>query len=723
MSKALFPMSLSLCLPLLMACFSMAFVTVAPRNFGRAHQILDAAITVSATTTTATRTAFSSRNKIQSFATTTCTGMVGSDSNGDACDDSPHESQLETVTTIAEQWIGDFAGALSAGKIDDAVDLFVADPEDESFGPGATNEGKAPKQFPPFWRDMVAYTWNIVTLEGQSNIRDMLQETLGDNNSNNVHNSKTTTWKLAKSRPSGRDHFPPPLKVSLVVAADNNGDDENHTKLSMCEFWCDIETFAGTGYAHVRLDLKTKRATTVLTTLLELHDKPFQTDQRRTRGSVPGPVKGRQYFQTIQQQQQTDGDDNREEDYHVAIIGAGQAGLSLAARLEAMDIPYILFEAGASPGSSWRNARYPSLHLHDPVWYQHMPYMDFPKTWPIFTPKDKLADWLDAYAKLLDLNIRTDTKVVQATEQYDSEDGKKTWRIETVSTVNKDYERQHQQQQRRVIHAKNVVFATGNSSRPKIPSFPGASTVFCGVQLHTSQYNGGKPFAGKRVVVIGSNNSGFDVCQDLWEQGAGSVIMIQRTGAMIVSSESVLEYGLFLFNEEPQYHHEDADLILTTTPYRILAEGGAWKAVTNKMKETDAELIARVEDAGYKFDYGYDGTGLFAKSATEGGGFYIDVGCAELLARKDVLVQYADVKRLESDAVVIFNKDTRQEERLPADIVVYATGFDAMESYVQQICGQDIDERVGKVSSYFQRSKPTLHHFCILKEQNDRALS
>ncbi len=581
-------------------------------------------------------------------------------------------SRLAIATAIAEEWIRNFSGALSCGRIDDVVALFVDDPEEEYVGP--LPEGKTQKQFPPFWRDMVAYTWNIATLEGKGSIRDMLEETLKDNTSK-------TSWKLAEPRPSGRDSFPPPLKITVV------GDDNS----SICEFWCDIITAEGTGYAHVRLDTKTKRATTILTTLLQLHDQPFRTNERRSRGSIPGPVSGRPYFHEQRQHQNQNGDG--EEDYHVAIVGAGQAGLSLAARLEAMEVPYVLFEAGSSPGSSWRNARYPSLHLHDPVWYQHLPYLEFPQTWPVFTPKDKLADWMDAYATLMDLNLRTNTRVAKATEENEGKE--KTWRIETIATNSED----PGSSKPSVIRAKHVVFATGNSSRPKIPNFPGASSVFGGIQLHTSQYTGGKVFAGKRVVVIGSNNSGFDICQDLWEQGAGSVTMIQRTGSMIVSSNSVLKYGLFLFTEDPQYHHEDADLLLTTTPYRILAEGGGWKAVTNKMKENDRDLIARVEASGYKFDYGYEGTGLFAKSATEGGGFYIDVGCAELLARKDVGVRYANVERLESDAVVVFNKDSGEEERLPADVVVYATGFDTMESYVEQICGRDIVEKVGKVSN------------------------
>ena len=660
--KTLMPIvSLSaLWLPFLLVYLSTAFVMVAP---GRV--VID--------TKTMHPNSEPSWIKTSAAAATSATRLAASIGG-----DGDNISQLTTATTIAEEWIRNFSEALSGNRIENAIDLFVDDPEEEYVGP--LPEGKTQKQFPPFWRDMVAYTWNIVTLEGKESIRDMLEETLKDR-------ASTTSWKLAKPRPSGRDSFPPPLKITPTVGDGTTGIDS-----STIEFWCDIITIEGTGYAHVRLDSKTKRATTVLTTLLELHDQPFRKGQRRSRGSISGPVLGRPYFheERKEQSQNNDGDE-----YHVAIVGAGQAGLSLAARLEAMDIPYILFEAGPSPGSSWRHDRYPSLHLHDPVWYQHLPYMEFPKTWPTFTPKDKLADWMDAYATLMDLNLQTNTRVVEATEEYHGKE--KTWRIEAVSTSTNKSEDPNRE--RSSIHARHIVFATGNSSRPQIPNFLGASSVFRGIQLHTSRYTGGKAFAGKKVVVIGSNNSGFDVCQDLWEQGAGSVTMIQRTGSMIVSSESVLTYGLFLFNEDPQFHHEDADLMLTTTPYRILAEGGGWKGVTDKMKENDKDLITRVEAAGYKLEYGYEGTGLFAKSATEGGGFYIDVGCAELLARKDVGVKYANVERLESNAVIVFNKDSGEEERLPADVVVYATGFDTMESYVEQICGQEIVEKVGKVSN------------------------
>ena len=84
-------------------------------------------------------------------------------------------------------------------------------------------------------------------------------------------------------------------------------------------------------------------------------------------------------------------------------MGGGQAGLALAARLKQLDVPTIVIDKNKTPGDTWRN-RYHSLCLHDPVWYDHMPYMQFPDHWPIFSPKDKIGDWLEMYAKIMEIN-------------------------------------------------------------------------------------------------------------------------------------------------------------------------------------------------------------------------------------------------------------------------------------------------------------------------------
>ena len=216
-----------------------------------------------------------------------------------------------------------------------------------------------------------------------------------------------------------------------------------------------------------------------------------------------------------------------------------------------------------------------------------------------------------------------------------------------------------------------------------------------GLQLHSSQYRGGRPHAGKRVVVVGSNNSAWDIVQDLWEQGAAHVTMIQRSPSMVVSTESVLTHGLgSLYYQDARLHHEDADLVATAVPYKLLIP--RWKVINQRMKETDKEMLMNLTEAGFQLDDGPNGAGIFAKSATEGGGFYIDMGCADLVIRKEVRVRYATISRLEEECLVIQDKTTHKEEALPVDVIVYATGFHSLDQWVHQLCGEDVGRKIGR---------------------------
>ena len=195
--------------------------------------------------------------------------------------------------------------------------------------------------------------------------------------------------------------------------------------------------------------------------------------------------------------------------------------------------------------------------------------------------------------------------------------------------------------------------------------------------------------------------------------------MIQRSPSMVVSTTSVLSHGLgSLYRQDAPLHHEDADLVATSVPYKLMIP--RWQAVTKLMQENgeygrmtaymmfpnfpyfrkfswivginfhvgimaDKDLLESLAAAGYQLDDGPEGAGIFAKSATQGGGFYIDMGCAELVARNEVDVRYATVARLEPDGVVIQDRMTNSESLLSADIIVYATGFETMDQWVAQL--------------------------------------
>ena len=194
------------------------------------------------------------------------------------------------------------------------------------------------------------------------------------------------------------------------------------------------------------------------------------------------------------------------------IIGGGQGGIALGARLRQLGVPTIIVEKNERPGDSWRN-RYKSLCLHDPVWYDHLPYLPFPEHWPVFSPKDKIGDWLEMYtrgdgAQLLELDRVPERAATTRT------------RASGRSMVERDGEPM-------MLRPKQLVFATGMSGMPNVPEIPGPGR-FQGDQHHSSQHPAARRLRGQEGVVIGSNNSAHDICAGLWEHGA-DVTMVQRS--------------------------------------------------------------------------------------------------------------------------------------------------------------------------------------------------
>ena len=164
------------------------------------------------------------------------------------------------------------------------------------------------------------------------------------------------------------------------------------------------------------------------------------------------------------------------------IIGGGQGGIMLGARLKQLGVPTIIAEKNEKPGDSWRN-RYRSLVLHDPVWYDHLPYLPFPDNWPVFTPKDKMGDWLEVVreahgAQLLGLH-RGQERSLRRT--------RKRWTVDLI-----------RQGRSITIEPTQLVFATGAYGPPNWIELPGAD-VFRGELLHSSSYSDGRALRGQEL--------------------------------------------------------------------------------------------------------------------------------------------------------------------------------------------------------------------------------
>jgi len=508
--------------------------------------------------------------------------------------------------------------ALEAGDIDAAIHLFQADCH---------------------WRDLVTFTWNLKTLEGREEIRDMLQS------------------QLAAIKPSGF------VQDGKEPASEGGG---------VTEGWFEFETATARGYGHIRL--KDGLIWTLLTTMSELKGHEEPKGMRRPMGAEHGHDRNRRTWKEKREAEASEL--GYSEQPYVVIIGGGQGGIALGARLRQLGVPTIIIEKNERPGDSWRK-RYKSLCLHDPVWYDHLPYIPFPENWPVFTPKDKVGDWLEMYTKVMELNYWGSTTCKSA--QYDEAKGE--WTV-VVNRAGEDV----------VLRPKQLVLATGMSGKPNVPKIQGQD-IFKGEQQHSSQHPGPDAYADKKVVVIGSNNSAHDICAALWEAGA-DVTMLQRSSTHIVKSDSLMEIGLGdLYSERAVASGmttRKADLIFASLPYRIMHEFQI--PIYDRIREKDADFYAALEKAGFMLDFGDDESGLFMKYLRRGSGYYIDVGACDLVIDGSIkLKSGADVSHFTENAVVL-----RDGTELPADLVVYATGYGSMNGWAADLISREVADKVGK---------------------------
>jgi len=363
------------------------------------------------------------------------------------------------------------------------------------------------------------------------------------------------------------------------------------------------------------------------------------------------------------------------------LIGAGQGGLTSAARLKMLNVPTLVIDQEARVGDNWRQ-RYRQLVLHDPIWFDHMPYMEFPAHWPIFTPKDKLADFFEAYVSLLELNVWTTTRMVASS--WDN--SKKHWNITLERQVGETIER-------RTLHPRHIIQATGHSGKKNMPAIKGTET-FRGKLCHSSEFPGAQQGANnRRAVVVGSCNSGHDIAQDLCENGY-EVTMVQRSSTCVVSSKSISEIGLgSLYSEaiQAKIPVDDADLILWSIPTPL--SKALQVQVTQVCIDNDRTLLDGLEKAGFSLDKGPDGSGLFYKYFQRGGGYYIDVGASQLVIEGRIKIKSGHEIVEVTPEGLIFSDGSRLE----ADEIIFATGYQNMRSQTSVLFGDEIADKCHSV--------------------------
>lgn len=533
-------------------------------------------------------------------------------------------AEAETAAAAVENWLARFERALTAPDTGSLKTLFHPD---------------------SYWRDVLALTWRIETIEGRDAIL------------------KELTAHAARAKPAGfriAPHRTAPRRVTRAGTA-------------AVEAIFAFETAQGRGSGVLRLtpdakDGGTLKAWTLLTSLDELKGH----EERLGRSRPQGKAYSRDFRGPNWLDVRKAAAAYADRDPDVLVVGGGQAGLAIAARLAQLQVDTLIVDREARVGDNWRK-RYHALVLHNQVHVNHLPYMPFPPSWPAYIPKDKLASWFEAYVEAMELNYWTGTEF----EGGSYDDKAARWSVVLRRADGT----------KREMHPRHLVMATGVSGIPNLPDIPTLRN-FRGTILHSSQYQDGSAWKGKRALIIGSGNSGHDIAQDLHSDGAKATL-VQRSSTLIVNVEPSAQLPYALYDEGPPL--EDCDLITTSVPLALAKKSHV--LLTEQARKLDQSMLDALARLGFKLDFGEDGTGWQFKYLTRGGGYYFNVGCSDLIIKGEVgLKQFSDIAEFVADGARM-----KSGETLPADVIVLATGYKGQEALVSKLFGEQVAARVGPI--------------------------
>ncbi|KAI0698553.1 dimethylaniline monooxygenase (N-oxide-forming) [Cerioporus squamosus] len=499
---------------------------------------------------------------------------------------------------------------------------------------------------PDGWlRDLLVSTWDNRSLEGREKIRGFLKS------------STLATAQLTSINLDDTAHLAPRTSfIAQLQSAD-------------VEFAFTFECAHGHGQGYVRLlpdGNGDHKAFTVMLMLSDLHghEESRTLILREDLTGVPGRNMQEEFADWVAQV---------ESKPYVLVVGAAQTGLQLAARFKQMNIPTLVIERSARPGDVWRK-RYPSLTLHTPRRHHSLLYQSYPSNWPEYTGRDKLAGWLDQYAVSQDIVLWTNS-TLKPYPNYDPNTHE--WDV-TVICNGAEVK----------LRPAHIVLATGTLGAANIPDIPGQD-IFRGSVLHSTVYDGPKPHVGKRVVVIGAGNSSIDICQDLALYGAESVTMVQRSSTCVIGRDFI---SVFLRQGWP----EDVPMEVSDLRWASIPNGLQKKlSITSQdfMWESQKELHDKLRKGGIKLNMGPEGEGLYILTLGRLGGFWQDKGGADLIADGRIKVKGGVSPDHFTETSVVFSDGSE----LPADVVIYATGYVQIKESNRAIFGDEVIERTKPV--------------------------
>lgn len=326
---------------------------------------------------------------------------------------------------------------------------------------------------------------------------------------------------------------------------------------------------------------------------------------------------------------------------NILIIGAGPAGLAMAALLRQANLEFIIIEKSQQVGNAWRE-HYDRLKLHTVKELSSLPGLPFPENYPRYVPRDKLVDYLERYQQHFSIcpNFGIEATAIRR------QPGEK-WLVQTNSTES--------------YLCSHLVVATGVNHYPNRPHFPGEDK-FKGDIIHSKKYSTPGPFTGQRVLVVGMGNTGAEIALDLAENGATSTTIAVRGAVNMVPLE--------LRGRPTQL----TALMLAKLPNWI---GDRIGSLVRKITMGDMP----------KYNLPYPSMPPAKQLRELGKTPVVDLGTADMIRAGKIKVINASIERLDGETVY-FENGLQQK----VDSIILATGYKANIQFIIEGGKEMVDE-------------------------------
>ncbi|EAU90063.2 flavin-containing monooxygenase [Coprinopsis cinerea okayama7 len=505
---------------------------------------------------------------------------------------------------IAREWFLEFQHASSQPDPSALVNLFLP----ESTGVQV------------WWRDMLALTWDFRTFVGRDAIRNFaLDRVVGAAARSEV---KMEDLRLAET--TSKDALGPVFK-------------RPSPDMAWIQFFFRFKTVSGIGSGIVRVvpvgvssvdglsDAGNWKAHTIYTNLEGLIEHPEAVGSLRNQEPSHGHWESNRRKEVECEGAGVEGKPT------VLIVGAGQCGLALAARLKMLGLKSLIIEQNERVGDNWRN-RYEALCLHDTVWMDHMPYLPFPPNWQVYTPATKLANWLEHYAEIMELNVWLSSSTQRVAQDPET----KKWDVTIVRKVRRA-DGTTTDVVRHFSAIPHLVMATGSGSGiPEIPLIDDVTMFQRSSTYVMSVANGWKAAEVKHKELYGEKSPPVDVADR-------------------ISASLPLWAAIPLIQEK-----------------------------VRKIAELDKPLLDALHKVGFRTNLGYMDAGSALSHLGRLGGYYF--GASRLIAEGKI--------KLKNDSLIKgFTKTGLRFEdgsELEADVVVFATGLGDINKRISRLIGEDL---------------------------------